>query len=199
MSPIRSRGCVVADATWLVGGGLALLYFRSRGLVGSSVEAGDLLHATRSELESAAMKAALRQGADATVFLSIIDTENKGWNSQAVNMGPGDKARGGAYGLPQITERTALAVDDRIRTPWAELCREAGYNERKPWVLLSHPEVCLELGAAYVAECTRAGETVEDVAARYNSGRNVWNAPTVTLFEYVPRFMRNYKRRKGES
>lgn len=150
---------------------------------------------TRKDLEGIAIESAIAQGATPAILLAHCDIETAGWDSQAANLTGGDMKRGGAYGCPQITLRTARAVDDRIRTAWRDVDPERGGR-----ALLDHPELALVLAAAVVAENesrTRAdGGRLADVASLYNSGKPFAAAPATTK-AYVDRFLRAYERRTG--
>lgn len=171
------------------------------GILLSRAARANLVGASRGELEQAASDIATERGCSPVLLLATIDTENAPWNPDALNTGAGDLGRGGAWGLCQITERTALAVDDRVPTSdpsWTDLDAI-----RAPFVL-TNPALNLQLGASLVAmNCERAqGVRMSeawlcDVASLYNSGKLYADAPVRTLLEYVPRFLRNYRRRAG--
>ena len=87
------------------------------------------------------------------------------------NLGP-DAARGGAWGLTQITEKTARAY---------------GYTGSMA-DLLKRPDVAADLSAKIAA----AGnvKTIEDLGAWWNAGRRTASllpAGHVTLTTYIPR------------
>jgi hypothetical protein len=150
---------------------------------------------SRDELEQLVVTCCAAVGASASVLAAHCDIETAGWDASAANLVGGDGARGGAYGIPQITLRTARAVDDRVGTNWQEL--DPG---RTGDSLLAHPELAILLAAHLVAEnearVRRAGGTVQDVASLYNSGRFLREAPSSTR-AYVEKFMRAYEARVG--
>lgn len=150
----------------------------------------------RVDLEQLATETALAWGIEPAVLLATVDIESA-WDPGAQNHGPGDSARGGAWGLCQLTVTTALAVDDGVNI-WAD---EAG--QRKPERLLE-PELNLKLACALITENgTRSASPIgsatwyQDIAALYNSGKLYAQAPRVTRETYVPRFLRALERRKG--
>lgn len=150
----------------------------------------------RRQLEQLATETALAWGIEPAVLLATVDVESA-WDPNAQNHGPGDDARGGAWGLAQLTVTTALAVDDGVGA-WAD---EAGRREPKR---LLEPQLNLTLACALITEngtrstAPMGSETwYQDLASLYNSGKPYAQAPSSTRTTYVPRFMRALERRKG--
>lgn len=81
----------------------------------------------------------------------------------------GDGLRGGAYGLCQVTLKTAK-----------------GLGFVGPVELLLKPEVNADLAAKLVAQLHKRYTQLADVAAAYNSGKPYAKAPQVTRERYVP-------------
>lgn len=113
--------------------------------------------------------AALRHGVEPAMLRAIVRTESN-WDPNAVNDTGGDAARGGAYGLGQMTLKTALGLDS---TATAARLLEPLYNL----------DICAKLIAANMA----LGPSDVDVICRYNSGKSWANAPTFTRADYLPR------------
>lgn len=149
----------------------------------------------RVQLEQLAVDCAIVQGATPAVLLAHCDIETYNWDYRATNLTGGDMRRGGAYGCPQITLRTARTLDDRIRTSWSDIDPARGGA-----ALLDYPELAFALAAAAVAENesrVRAdGGSISDVAALYNSGRYYAAAPSST-HAYVQKFLKAYELRTG--
>jgi hypothetical protein len=179
------------DAVWLLV--LAVAGLASRVVAAANLDA--------EELEELAARIAVERGAAPRLMLATIDTESA-WNVQATNLGPGDAERGGAWGLTQLTYRTAVDVDDKNGGEWSR-----AYPGR-PAATLLDPQLNLELAAALMRECANrsraAGaavgslEEARNVAALWNSGRLYDDAPTVTRDVHVPRFVRHWTRRGEE-
>ena len=172
--------------------GLAWMSRKASAAPAAPVSAG----ASRAELEALCDRIAReRSGTEPRVLASFVDVESN-WQVDALNA---SDAGGGAWGLCQITERTALAMDDLHPTAWGALD-----PIRAPFVLTAHPEINLQLAASLIAEnAKRCGgpplslRWLQDLAALYNSGRTYDNAPAVTRNTYVPRFLRAFQRRGG--
>lgn len=155
----------------------------------------------RTDLELAGA-AAVERAADVRLLLATVDTES-GWNTAAVNDGPGDAARGGAWGLCQLTYRTACEVDDQNGRWWA-----TNYPGRPANSLLI-PWPNLRLAADLVRELQQRVEAAgfvpqseqwaANVASLYNSGKLLDQAPASTRDAHVPRFLRNWRKYAGES
>jgi soluble lytic murein transglycosylase-like protein len=166
----------------------------------AKTQAGAAPALDRASLERLAVEIAAGQGASPQLVLAHVDIESN-WDPNATNFAAGDGARGGAFGLGQMTYKTGLAVDDRIKTEWGQ--RD---ELRAPWLLLE-PRLNLTLSSALVAENeTRAArmfprgseDWLKSVASLYNSGRVDWRtAPDSTRLNYIPKFLRAYKRRTG--
>lgn len=118
-----------------------------------------------------AVAEAQRAGVDPAIFLGIIEIES-GWQEDAVNNTGGDAARGGAYGLTQMTLTTARAFVPDI-TPHELL--DARTNLRVAGMLLE-------------ANAKRSRDW-RDVAAMWNSGRTFDGAPSSTRDVYVPKVL----------
>lgn len=148
---------------WLIGG-VALWWFLSQSGASSSSSSDPIF-----EL---AVQTAQRAGVDPAILLGIIKVESN-WNPSATNLVGADAARGGAYGLTQMTLRTARAFDPTITG--AELL-DPVTNLRFAGQLLTD-------------NARRGGKEWPDVAAMWNSGRPFDNAPESTRYKYVPRVL----------
>lgn len=136
---------------------------------------------SRAELEELVRDAASRAGVPFPVLAAIVDIESS-WNADAKNLTGGDAARGGAYGLSQLTLRTARAFDPNV-TP--EQLLEPGKH--------------LELAAKLMADNARRSRDPKDLAAMWNSGKVFDKAPEVTRERYVPRFLAALAKYEGKA
>lgn len=119
-----------------------------------------------------AVETAKAAGVDPAVFLGIIEVES-GWNPAATNLVGSDASRGGAFGLTQMTLRTARALRPGITG-----------NE------LLDPKTNLDVAGELLAEnARRISPLWPDVAAAWNSGRSFDTAPEVTRYNYVPKVL----------
>jgi hypothetical protein len=113
-----------------------------------------------------------------------------GLNDQATNLVGPDGARGGSYGMTQISERTAQAFDPALSGA----------------MLLASPQLQADVTAAMVAEgfaergdkVYRYGppSSVEQMAAVWNAGRT-WTDPSLPASvraAYVPDLLRELER-----
>jgi soluble lytic murein transglycosylase-like protein len=113
-------------------------------------------------------------GVSEALLAATVKRESN-WNPGAVNDTGGDARRGGAYGLAQMTLRTAQGL---------------GYKGEGPGLL--DPEVNVRLAARLHKANSRLlsarGDLaqLEDTISRYNSGKPFANAPTFTKDVYVP-------------
>ncbi len=126
-----------------------------------------------------ACQIASQEGVDAALVCAIVMTESS-WRQSVVNLGPGDADRGGAYGLGQLTLKTAKALGF-TGTPHE----------------LEDPAVNLEYVCKLIKDNTKPGETVLDVVCRYNSGKPFSRAPSFTKRIYLTRvvdYQAAYKR-----
>lgn len=112
-----------------------------------------------------------------------IARQESGFIVKAQNMGPGDKERGGAHGLCQVTLATARAL---------------GWEGSVADLLL--PEINCALAAELcvanmhsVKTPLGSDEWIEDIAAMYNSGKVYKNAPRITAMQYVPNVLKYFK------
>ncbi len=106
--------------------------------------------------------------------------QESNWDPMASATHPGDLARGGAFGLCQMTMKTGVALDRHCTM--AKLMVPA-YNAKLA------AQLCKENSG-------RCMGRIEDIIARYNSGKDFWKAPEVTKTHYVPRvqkYMVEYK------
>lgn len=101
---------------------------------------------------------------------AAIARHESNWTADASVLTGGDGARGGAFGLCQMTLKTALGLDP-MATPSRLL--DARYNA----------SVAARLVAA---DWKRFRGRVEDVIAAYNSGKPFFRAPESTKLFYVP-------------
>jgi len=124
------------------------------------------------------------QGLPPELGLATAQLESA-FNPNAGNITGGDGARGGAFGLGQITVETALALD-RTATP----------------AKLMNPQFNANLMARLTKEnWVAAHGRVQDVISRYNSGRDFWRAPDGTKLVYTPRverFMAEWKKKLAD-
>jgi soluble lytic murein transglycosylase-like protein len=124
-------------------------------------------------------KAFIAEGLPAELGAAIARQESA-WDPSAQVVTGGDGVRGGAYGLCQMTLKTALALD-----------REATVGR-----LLS-PEYNAKLAAKLCKEnWLRAKGRIQDVIALYNSGKEFHRAPLSTKTVYVPnveQYMQEYR------
>lgn len=120
------------------------------------------------------LRVAQEVGVSAALLAATIAKESN-WNPSAINDTGGDAKRGGAYGLSQMTLRTAQGL---------------GYKGDGQGLL--DPETNVRLAArlhkANARLLSARGDLsqLEDVIARYNSGKPFANAPTFTKDVYVP-------------
>lgn len=116
--------------------------------------------------------------------------QESAWNPTATASHPGDLARGGAFGLCQMTLKTAREVlGHRDITP--EQIFDPAVNAALAAELCVHN---LESLAGVTYSDTKA--PLMDLAAMYNSGRRYDKAPYITKTNYVPRvlkFMDEYR------
>lgn len=124
------------------------------------------------DVRELARNVAIRAGVDPNVWLAMITVESN-WNPDAVNQGPGDAARGGAWGLSQITVKTAQAVEPGITGPE-----------------LLDVDTHLRVAEALLTDIAARALVAEDVPSLWNSGRRLDSAPDSTRYIYVPKVMR---------
>ena len=136
---------------------------------------------SKAELEPLVIEAAARAGVPAGVLEAIVDIESN-WNPSASNRTGGDEARGGAFGLTQLTLKTARAFDPRVT----------------PDDLLD-PEKHLAIASKLMADNARRSRDPKDLAAMWNSGKVFDKAPEVTREKYVPRFLAALTKYEGKA
>lgn len=111
---------------------------------------------------------------------AAIARQESNWDPDATVLHGGDGKRGGAYGLCQMTLKTALALD-KTATP----------------ARLLNPRYNCHLAALLCKEnWKRANGRLQDVISLYNSGKQFHAAPDVTKLVYVPRvtaFLAEYR------
>lgn len=91
-----------------------------------------------------------------------------------INQGPGDKDRGNAWGLFQLTYKTAV---DAI-----------GYHAAPQGLL--DPHINAAYAAKFIAHLSQTyGGRLYDVAAAYNGGSRYVHAPEQTRKVYVPKIL----------
>lgn len=148
---------------WVLGAAVVAFILWSRR--GAAAKPGEPLF-------DAAVRTARNAGVDPAIFLGIIEVES-GWNPRATNLSGPDAARGGAFGLTQMTLRTARAFEPSITG-----------DE------LLDPNTNLRIAGLLLAENARRGSPMwPDVAAMWNSGRRFDEAPEVTRYKYVPKVL----------
>jgi soluble lytic murein transglycosylase-like protein len=119
-----------------------------------------------------AVQTAQAAGVDPAVFLGIIEVESA-WKPNATNLIGPDGARGGAFGLTQMTLRTAQGLRPGIT------------GEE-----LLDPRTNLDVAGQLLAEnARRISPLWPDVAAAWNSGRSFDTAPERTRYDYVPKVL----------
>ena len=126
---------------------------------------------SRRELERMVRQAAAAAGIDYATLAAIVEIESN-WKPEAKNETGSDAARGGAYGLTQMTLRTAQSL--RRNVTREQLLTAAGN---------------LEIASMLMRENARRSRDPKDLAAMWNSGRVFDKAPEVTRETYVPRFL----------
>lgn len=111
---------------------------------------------------------------------AAIAKQESNWDAAAVTMTGGDGARGGSYGLCQMSLKTAEGLD---KGATAGRLLDAHYNATLA------AQLCRENWDRYQGR-------IEDVIAAYNSGKPFFRAPEVTKLIYVPhvqKYMRDYE------
>lgn len=163
---------------WIAGGaGLALLAYLRRDDVGGVVsDAANFVGGALADKAAIAqlIKAAAAQfGVDPMQMAAIVQVESS-WNPAATNLSGPDGARGGAWGLSQITLQTAKAYGF------------TGSGED-----LLDPATSIEWTARILA----AGGppvTIQDAGAWWNAGKKHFydlNAESPTASDYVPKLV----------
>jgi soluble lytic murein transglycosylase-like protein len=136
---------------------------------------------SRAELEQLVKDAAARAGVPAGVLEAIVDIESS-WDPSASNRTGGDEARGGAFGLTQLTLKTARSFDPRVT----------------PEDLLD-PVKHLIIASKLMADNARRSRDPKDLASMWNSGKVFDKAPEVTRESYVPRFLTALSKYEGKA
>lgn len=121
-------------------------------------------------------------------FGVALGRQESALNPEAKNLGPGDRERGGAWGLCQMTVKTAEMLGYKLTS--VELT--------DPAINASIAAELCKVNAERLIGCTYSNVNgyYEDLAAMYNSGKRYNKAPWVTQNNYVPRvinFMTVYK------
>lgn len=116
------------------------------------------------------------EGLDPALGLAIAQQESA-FNPDASVVTGGDAARGGSYGLGQVSLKTALALDHT-----ATIAR------------LHNPAYNAKLMAQLCRQNQRLARTsdVAELASRYNSGKPFHLAPDSTRLIYAPHVLRYY-------
>lgn len=160
--------------TWLlIGGGVLILgsAFWQRRWIVAKLSMG----AREKRFWPLVKSIATRYGVDPALLMAIARHESA-LDPMARATDPRDLARGGSFGLVQMSLATA---------------RGLGYKGAADG--LYDPEVNLALGAKYMAQnATRVGRDPKDLAAAHNSGRSFAKAPAITRSDYVPKVMKFY-------
>lgn len=130
-----------------------------------------------SEMQQIVYDAFVAQGLPPALGLALAEQESAFKPDASVVTG-GDGARGGAWGLGQVTLKTALALDKTATT--ARLLNPL-YNAKIMALL------CKEIWAQ------QRGRVV-DTASVYNSGKPQHRAPEVTRMVYVPKVLERYNK-----
>lgn len=124
----------------------------------------------------AASKAA---GVDPLYMLATAYHESR-FDPDAVNMTGGDLARGGAFGMFQMTFKTAAAL---------------GYKGAPEG--LKDFETNLSYALKLARQNAERAEKLDDMASLYNSGKKYYDAPAVTRTMYVPAIKSAYEAAKA--
>lgn len=111
----------------------------------------------------------------AALGLAIARIESN-FNPIAINLGPGDKQRGGAYGLCQMTFRTAKALGFKGKPE----------NLYEPKLNVSLAAKLCDANASRIKYKFDSLEWRQDILAMYNSGKSFKTAPAMTRLGYVP-------------
>ncbi len=119
-------------------------------------------------LEQLADLIAAENGVEPALLKAVVKLESA-WKVSAENQTGGDLARGGAYGLGQVTLKTAQAFEPSI-TPSQ----------------LLQPDTNLRLASKVLAEGMQKFGNADDAFAYYNSGKPFALAPESTQTRYVP-------------
>lgn len=150
-----------------------------KAAVAAVAGAGAALVASRKPDPSLRGKArtwAARRGVDPLLLDTIISVESN-WDPDATNLKGGDLARGGAWGLTQLTYRTALDVEANMTAAGARsLWREQG-GELLPPYLLYDPDMHLDIATWHLRELVQRAKDRVDVFAMWNSGKPYERAP----------------------
>lgn len=122
-------------------------------------------------------------------FGVAIARQESALDPECKNLGPGDRERGGAWGLCQVTLRTAHDLGHKAIT---------SVDLLDPATNASIAAELCSVNAERLIGCTYSyvNGYYEDLAAMYNSGRRYSKAPWTTQSNYVPRvigFMAAYK------
>ena len=121
------------------------------------------------------VKAFRAAGIDPAIGLAMARLES-GFDPKAKNETGTDLARGGAYGLFQMTRKTADALG----------------IESDPATLMD-PDFNINTTIALTKQnMARVGRNMEDIAAAHNSGKSLANAPSYTRQTYVPKVTQYY-------
>lgn len=131
---------------------------------------------TRAELEAIAVDNATRAGIDPLWIRAIVTVESA-WRWDAINDAGPDGARGGSYGLGQISLQSA---------------REWGFTGTVQDLMEPHNN--LEVMCQHLGELQP--ESIEDAASLWNDNRR-WSDPDLahsTRERYVPRVLMVYQR-----
>lgn len=158
----------------LLGGVGAVLFLLSRRAAASAPASSD-----RAQIEQLARAAAASAGVPPGVMFAIIEIESN-WNPSATNLTGGDAARGGAYGLTQMTLATARHFEPRI----------TGQE-------LLDPATNLRVAGKLMQDNARRSRDPKDLAAMWNSGKTFDRAPEVTREKYVTRFLSKLSKYQG--
>jgi soluble lytic murein transglycosylase-like protein len=121
-------------------------------------------------LQELADQIAAQAGIDPAMLKAVVRLESA-WKTGAENNTGGDALRGGAWGLGQVTLRTAQAYFPSITT-----------------AQLLQPDLNLQIAAKVLREGLDKSPNADpaDAFAYYNSGKLLDRAPEVTRYKYVP-------------
>lgn len=158
---------------WIAGGLIA---------VALTVGGGVLLRA--SAREKAVWPLALRKAREFGIpasWIMAISRQESSHDPSARAKDPRDLARGGSFGLMQMSLATA---------------RGLGFTGAPEQLL--DPETNVHWGAKLLAQlAARFGADIRDVASGYNSGKPLASAPLTTREEYVPRVVKFEQEYRG--
>lgn len=112
-----------------------------------------------------------------------IARQESGFIADIENLGPGDKERGGSYGLCQMSLKTAQSLGfigtvEELKDPQINASLAA--------------DLCLH-NLQKLQDHSNLQNVIRDLAAMYNSGKVFDKAPRITQMQYVPNVLKYYQ------